>query len=107
MENGRFVVVIMTCASEEEARRISEELLSGRLIACANLLSGVDSHYRWEGKLEQVAEVMVLMKTRIELLEKVKAKILDSHSYQVPEIFALPIVWGSTDYLSWIEEETA
>ena len=107
MESGRFVVVFMTCASEEEARRISEELLSNRLIACANLLSGVDSHYRWAGELERAGEVMVLMKTRIELLEKVKALILSSHSYQVPEIFALPIFWGSTDYLSWIEEETA
>ena len=106
MDRGRFVIIMMTCVSEEEAKRISGELLENRLIACANTVSGVDSHFIWQGKLDRAEEVMVLMKTREEHLQKIKEKILKLHSYSVPEIIALPIVWGSRDYLSWIEEVT-
>lgn len=100
------IVVLVTCSSEEEATKIANALVEGRLAACANIISPVRSIYRWEGKVWDEKEWMLIiktLKTRFEALEK---KVKSLHSYSVPEIIALPIVEGSASYLKWIEENT-
>lgn len=100
------IVVLVTCSSEEEATKIANALVEGRLAACANIISPVRSIYRWEGKVWDEKEWMLIiktLKTRFEALEK---KVKSLHSYSVPEIIALPIVEGSGSYLKWLVEMT-
>lgn len=99
----KFVTILMTAASKKEARRIISELIKKRLVACANLLNGVDSTFIWKGKVDKSKEVLVIFKTRKNLFKKVAARIRRLHSYEVPEIIALPIVDGSKEYLKWLD----
>jgi periplasmic divalent cation tolerance protein len=100
MEN---IVVNITCGNMEEAEKISKALVEEKLVACANILGGIKSIFWWEGKVERSPEVAVTMKTVRNNFDKVAARVRELHSYQVPEIIALPIVEGSKDYLQWIE----
>ena len=102
-----YLIVMTTCASEEEAGKIVKKVLDAHLIACANIVPGVNSFFRWKGKVTNEKEVMVLMKTRKKLFSELTEWIQTHHSYQVPEIIALPIIDGSTEYLDWIKEETS
>ena len=102
----QFIVVFTTCPSEQEAQRIVEKVLKARLIACANIVPAVQSLFHWKGEISKEGEVLVVMKTRKKLLKELTAWIQTHHSYEVPEVIALPIVGGSEEYLSWIEEET-
>ena len=99
-----YIVVFVTVESEEQGKRIAETLLKRKLIACANIVKGVDSHYWWKGRVEHSAELMVVMKTRAELLEKIIQAVKENHTYEVPEVVALPILGGNPDYLRWIDE---
>lgn len=101
------IVVLSTCASAEEARRIAQELIASRLAACVNLLPAVRSVYHWKGAVEQGEEVLMIIKSARPLLEKLKAAIARQHSYEVPEIVALPIVDGAASYLAWMDKELA
>src|SRR5579863_2251761 len=99
------IVVLVTCASAVEARRIARAVVEGRLAACANILPGaVTSIYRWKGKVESARERLLLIKTSRERLAKLQAAVKNLHSYEVAEFIALPIAEGSRAYLSWIEE---
>ncbi len=97
-----YIVIMVTCASEEEARKISERLLAKRLVACANILPKIESRFWWRGKIDSATELLLTMKTVRSNFKKIEAEIKRLHSYEVPEIIALPIVLGSRDYLDWI-----
>ncbi len=101
-----FVVVFTTCSSQKEAETIVDKVLKARLIACANILPDVLSLFHWKGEISREKEVMVMMKTRKKHLEELIEWIQTYHSYEVPEVIALPIVGGSGEYLNWITEET-
>jgi periplasmic divalent cation tolerance protein len=98
-------VVLVTCSTAAEARRIARAVVDARLAACVNILPGaVQSIYRWKGKVESARERLLLIKTSRKRLAKLRAAVERLHSYDVPEFIAIPIVVGSPTYLSWIEE---
>jgi periplasmic divalent cation tolerance protein len=98
-------VVLVTCGSEEEASRIAHALVAGRLAACVNILdSPVRSIYRWKGSVETATEHLLVIKTRRARVAALEAAVKRLHSYQTPEIIALPIAEGSRRYLAWLEE---
>lgn len=99
------LVVLVTCSSAAEARRIAGAVVEARLAACVNILPGaVTSVYRWKGKVESANERLLLIKTSKKRLTKLRAAVERLHSYDVPEFIALPIAAGSPAYLKWIEE---
>jgi periplasmic divalent cation tolerance protein len=97
-----FIIVIVTTSSKQEAEEIAQHLLRERLIACANIFGPVSSLFHWSGKVEKAEEYLIFMKTRKDLFEKVEETVKALHSYEVPEILALPIVGGSRAYLDWL-----
>jgi periplasmic divalent cation tolerance protein len=98
-----YVVVMVTTASKQEAENIAQRLLKERLIACANITGPVSSLFHWAGKLEKAEEYLVFMKSRKDLFEKLAETVKALHSYEVPEIVALPVVEGSKAYLAWLD----
>ncbi len=102
-----FILVLSTFPTLEEAQKLSKELVKTKLVACANISSSMESFFHWKGQIEKENEVLVLMKTSKDLFEKLSDWIAKHHSYDVPEIIALPILMGSDDYLNWIKEETS
>jgi periplasmic divalent cation tolerance protein len=102
----KFVVALVMAADKKQGRKIAKELLKGRLAACVNIIDKVESLYVWDGKYEQSAEVLLIIKTRLSLADELTRKIKKLHSYKVPEIIFLPIIAGSREYLSWLASET-
>ncbi|MCB9772463.1 MAG: divalent-cation tolerance protein CutA [Candidatus Omnitrophica bacterium] len=100
------IIVYVTAKNLAEGRRIAKHLLARKLVACVNIVNALESHYCWEGKIEQSAEVLLIIKTRKALFAKVAKAVKDVHSYQVPEIIALPIVAGEKKYMAWLATET-
>jgi periplasmic divalent cation tolerance protein len=100
------IVVLTTCESPEQADQLARKLVEARLAACVNIVSGARSVYRWKGKVEEAAEFVLMIKSRRDLFPALCAALSKLHSYEVPEIIALPIVDGSEAYLSWLERET-
>lgn len=96
-------LVITTAASLAEAEKIAGTVVPERLAACANLLPQIDSRYWWEGRVRSGQEVMIFMKTTAERYPALESRIRGLHSYDTPEIVALPIVGGNPDYLRWIQ----
>jgi periplasmic divalent cation tolerance protein len=99
------IVVFSTCDSEEQAGRIARALLDQRLAACVNILPGVRSIYRWKDQIEDAAEWMLIIKTRRELMDKLRLAVGRIHTYEVPELLAVPVVDGSEEYLAWLDRE--
>ena len=99
----KYIIVLVTTASKDEAEKIIQHLLDEKLIACANIIGPVHSFFRWSGKVEKAEECLVLMKSRRDLFEKLAEAVKAMHSYEVPEILAVPIVEGSKAYLDWLE----
>jgi len=99
------LVVLMTTGSKEEAERIAETLVSEQLAACVNLIRGVTSIYRWAGKTQHDQEWLLLAKSRRDVLDGLLKRVQELHSYDVPEIIALPLAGGSEPYLHWIDQE--
>ena len=98
-------LVLVTCASAAEAKRIARTLVEERVAACVNILPGsVTSIYRWKGKVESAQERLLLIKTTRKRLAKLQAAVERLHSYDVAEFIALPIAAGSRAYLAWLEE---
>ncbi len=97
-----FVVGMVTCSSRTEARKLAKLVLTKKLAACVNILDGVESHYWWQGKLEETKECLLLIKTTKAKADAVTRAIKAAHSYQVPEVIFLPIVQGERNYLKWI-----
>jgi len=101
-----FIVVFVTSGSEEEALKIGRTLVEEGLAACANIVSPIRSIYRWEGKIWDEKEWLLIIKTQRSKFEDLAKRVKSLHSYSVPEIIALPITDGSPSYLKWIEEMT-
>ncbi len=100
------IVVLVTCGSEEEALKIANALVEDRLAACVNLVAPIRSVYRWEGKIWDEKEWLLIIKTQKHRFEELEKKVKSLHSYSVPEIISLSITEGSSAYLSWIRENT-
>ena len=98
--------MLTTCSSEEEAGRIATALVSDKAAACCNIIKDVRSIYSWQGKLEDDREVLLFIKTTSVSFPRVREIITRIHSYDVPEIIALPIIDGADDYLKWVAEQT-
>jgi periplasmic divalent cation tolerance protein len=98
-----YIIVLVTAASKQEAEKIANHLVNDKLIACANIVGPVKSLYRWSGNIEHSDEWLTIMKTRQNLFERLTEVVKTLHSYEVPEILALPIVKGSKDYLDWVQ----
>ena len=99
------ITVLTTTASADEAKALATALVERRLAACAQSLP-IMSCYAWQGEIRHDAEILLLIKTRRELYERVEAAIRELHSYETPEIVALPLVAGSSAYLDWIQDST-
>jgi len=99
----KYRVVLVTCATLEEGRKIARGVVEKRLAACVNIVThAVESFYRWEGKLENSSEYLLMMKTSEERVEELQKEVLRLHSYDTPEFVVLPIVAGSEEYLKWL-----
>ncbi len=101
-----FVVVLITAPNEDEAAKMANNLVASRLAACVNIIRNIRSIYRWQGKVEDEAEVLMIVKTRQELFSDLEKRVKELHPYTVPEIIALPILEGSSEYLQWLSGET-
>lgn len=100
------LLVLTTLPTADKAAEVAKALVEERLAACANLLPAVRSIYRWQGKLQDENEVLVLLKTRAEHLERLKLRILELHPYELPEVLAVPVEAGYQPYLDWLAGET-
>ncbi len=98
------IVVFVTCGSEEEALKIANALVEDHLAACVNLVAPIRSIYRWEGKIWDEKEWLLIVKTQKHRFETLEKKVKSLHSYSVPEIISVPITEGSSAYLNWIGE---
>lgn len=98
------IVVLVTAKDVRQARKIARALVEGRLAACVNLITPVSSIYRWEGKLAEDRECLLIIKTTRERFDALRAAVEKLHSYSVPEVIALPIVDGAANYLNWLGE---
>ena len=101
------LVVLVTAPSTDEAARIARALVEERLAACSNVVPGVRSIYRWEGKVMDDAEALLLLKTTRARFAALRERVLALHPYTVPEVLALPVEAGSEEYLSWLVAESA
>jgi len=99
------IVVLSTCDSDEHASTLARHLVDKRLAACVNILPGVRSIYRWQDKTEEASEFLLVIKTSRERFTALRAEIEKVHTYEVPEVVALPIVDGSEAYLGWLDRE--
>ena len=97
-------VILCTCPNQESAINIASILVEEQLVACVNVLPQVTSIYRWQGKIEQDSEVLLIAKTSKDSFEHVSARIKQLHSYDVPEVIALDIQQGNSEYLNWISK---
>ncbi len=104
-EQSDYIVVFITAGDSEEAAKIASGLLEQRLVACVNIVAAVDSRFWWQGKLDKAAESLLIIKTKGRFLPEVIESVKRLHSYEVPEIIALPIIGGNREYLEWIDGE--
>jgi periplasmic divalent cation tolerance protein len=101
------IVILVTAGSEAEAEAIAKALVEERLAACVNILSPIRSIYRWQGKVADDREWLLVIKTQAERFAAVETKVKALHSYQVPEVIALPMVAGAEGYLRWLQESVS
>lgn len=106
MQDNDYIVVFVTASCQEEADLLRKKLIENKLAACVNT-TGVNSLFSWKGNVESEDEVLLIVKTKYALYEKLETLIRENHSYEVPEIIALPIVAGSKPYLDWIDQNTS
>lgn len=96
------IVVFLTAANGEEATRLADLLIGAHLAACVQILPEMESVYRWEGKIERQSEILLLAKTTTAKLAELEREVRALHSYETPEIIAVPIIAGSSPYLAWL-----
>ena len=104
--DSQGIAVFITCPKEEEAAKIARALVEAGLAGCVNIVRNIRSIYRWQNKIEDDTEVLMMAKTQKYLFDAVAKKVKELHSYEVPEIIAVPIVQGSEDYLRWLKDVT-
>jgi periplasmic divalent cation tolerance protein len=102
----RFVLVMVTAPDLRGARKLARAALEARLVACANLVPKIESHYWWKGRLEKSAEILILLKTPTRLAAALERFIVEKHPYETPEFIALGIDHGNRAYLKWCEQST-
>lgn len=107
MDKSEAIVVIMTAASRDEASRIAETLISARLAACVQILPEIESVYRWQGEVKREQEILILAKTVSSRFAELETAVRAMHSYETPEIMALPVTAASEPYLKWLIEESS
>jgi periplasmic divalent cation tolerance protein len=100
------VVVFITAPNEENASVIAKDLVESKLAACVNIVKNMRSIYLWQSKVEDDFEVLMIVKTRRTLFKELSSRVKELHSYEVPEVIALPIVDGADDYLQWLRDST-
>lgn len=101
------IVVLSTCASEDEAGQLARTLVERRLAACVNVIPHMRSYYRWEGNLENAEECLLVIKSTRERFAALRSVLETAHSYEVPEVIALPVLDGSENYLNWLDASLA
>ena len=101
-----FAIVLVTAPDLKTARALAKAALSARLIACANLVPKIESHYRWQGKIESSAEVLLVLKTRKSKLAALEKLVLAKHPYDTPEFLVLPVSAGNEKYLDWLAQNS-
>ena len=101
-----YIVIYITTGSVNEAKKIGRVLIEEKLAACSNIISPIRSIYRWQGKICDDKEALMVLKTRKKHFEQIVKRVETLHSYDVPEIIAIPIIEGSSKYMSWLNEET-
>ena len=106
MSARQYRVVLVSCGSIAEARKIGRNVVEKKLAACANIVPGVESIYRWKGKVERAGEVLVVVKTTANRLPALEREVKRLHRYDVPEFIVLPIIAGSRKYLAWLQGST-
>jgi len=99
-----YIVIFITAQDLTQARKISQQLLEQHLAACVNILDGVQSAFWWQGKVDSAAEVLLVVKSHRQFLAEIMHRVKTIHSYDVPEILALPVLDGNPQYLQWIDE---
>ena len=102
----KYQVIMTTCPDLAVAERIGNELVVHNLAACVQIIPGVKSIFRWQGKVDNVSEYLVLIKTVADNYSEVESKIKSLHTYELPEIIAVPVIAGARDYLAWIDDNT-
>lgn len=100
-----YVQIVITTETRENAEKIADTLVRNRLVACVQIIGPMTSVYRWKAKIEKTTEWLCIVKTRRDLCEEVEASILQNHTYEVPEILAVPVVEGYESYLAWLDGE--
>jgi periplasmic divalent cation tolerance protein len=106
MPDTDAIVVFMTAANGEEATRLADMLVGAHLAACVQILPEMESVYRWQGKIERQSEILLLAKTTRAKFAELELEVRALHSYDTPEIIAVPVVDGSTPYLDWLSKAT-
>ena len=104
MDQSAYAIVLTTASSKTEAETLATALIEARLAACVNI-TPLRSIYRWQGEVHNEAEWQLTIKTRLDVFDAIAQKIKALHSYEVPELIALPLTTGSPDYLSWIDQQ--
>jgi len=99
------IVVFSTCSTHEEAAKIARKLIEERLAACVNVTPRVRSFYRWKGAIEEADECLLIIKSSRDLFDRLRLELEKAHTYEVPEVVAVPVVDGSPNYLNWVDAE--
>ena len=105
MENRENVVIFITTGTDEEAHKVAEALLKNRDAACVNIVPRISSLFWWQDRLDSAQESLLIVKSKASLLSEIVRLVKEVHSYDVPEVIALPIIGGNPDYLEWIGKE--
>ena len=105
MKDTNTAVIYITAANDQEAQTIGELLLNKRKIACVNIVPKINSLFWWQGQIESEEERLLIIKTKTSVISEIVDLVKGVHSYDVPEIIALPIIGGNIDYLQWIADE--
>ena len=107
MEESKHVIVFITTDSEKEAEQIAHVLLEQKKAACVNIVPGVSSYFWWENNIDSARENLLIVKSSAALLPEIVDLVKKAHSYEVPEIIALPIIGGNRDFLDWIDKNVS
>ncbi len=105
MKDSGLIIIFITAPEDEEAQLIARVLLEQRKAACVNIVGGISSLYWWESDIEHNKESLLMVKTRSDLLDEVIRLVEEIHSYEVPEIIAIPVAGGNSEYLEWLNSE--
>lgn len=99
-----YIVLFVTASNRQEAEKIANKLIEGKLAACVNIIDNISSMFWWQGKVDRAKEVLLVIKSKKSKLPQIIKRVQPLHSYEVPEIIALPIIGGEKKYLRWIDE---